>query len=248
MQSNNQKSNQYITFMQENPIQHTIQPDKQKFIKDNVTIKRTIQLLVNQKLNGRSLTENEQWKLNHIFECVKFFSETIEKEYDQLFSQTTPVPFVKRKKKTYLHWPEYQVIEKHMNILIRQITSNSCCACTSVAVVTEPSKNLNQLKWTTAIFKLFQNYTYPLIKRYLEKTKIQREINKRTKVIQRKKDELEKKYLEEKRKLEKEEHDIRMEIDPEYREKYKKKELEIFAKNYNILQIMSGMGGLAYSN
>ena len=223
-----------------------MQPNKQKLKENVTTIKNTIQLLVKHKLDGRSLTENEQWKLNHIFICIDNFSNTVEEEYDPLFNQTTPVPFIKRRKTTYLNWPEYQVIEKYMNILIHQINSNSCCIGATMESPTSLT-NRNQIKWTTALFKLFRNYTYPLQKRYLEQKEIQRKINKKMKIVNLKKAELDKKYLEEKRKLEKEEHDIRMEFDPEYRKKHKQTQLEMFVTNYNVLRIMSGMGGLAYS-
>ena len=149
---------------------------------------------------------------------------------------------VKAKKTSYIDWVEYKALLKHIN-LYRKPKSERVVV-------------LNKMRWKSALLNLFCQHTKCLRKKwrdYQEKLRIERrEYNRRLQEAE------EKRRLhnwkmnndpEYRAKIEKEEeerrieHERRMNEDPEYR----LKKMNIYATNYNVMQIMSGCAGMAYT-
>lgn len=149
---------------------------------------------------------------------------------------------VKAKKTSYIDWIEYKALLRHINLYMKPKTDR----------VVIP----NKMRWKSALLNLFCQHTKCLRKKWRdhqEKLRIERkEYNRKLQ------EEEEKRRLhrwkmnndpEYRAKIEKEEeerrieHERRMKEDPEYRLKM----MNIFATNYNVLQIMSGCARMAYT-
>ena len=159
--------------------------------------------------------------LDAIYDIYKQMFEV--ENYDEMY-------FVRAKKTSYIDWPEYFAIERHIKVRLKPKNQRNI----------QP----NKIRWKAALLNLFCQHTKCLRQKW------------RNFQIKLKEQEEQQRLMDientERRRIEHEkwkaEHEIKMKTDPVYVEEYRKQQLHNIALQHNILRIMSGCSTMAYSN
>lgn len=188
-----------------------------------------------------------------ILKNIKTFIDTIDYEYKDLFEidvitkENAEIYYlVNSRKKSYINWPEYKILERNINLYIKP---------------KKERENYNKIRWRTALLHFFCEYTKTIRQRYLkwqeDKRKEKKEWNKlnherelkrgqerRLHLFKLRTDSKYREEIEKQEALRKQEHERKMREDPVYY----REQMTNLVKNYNLLRIMSGMGGIPYVN
>lgn len=163
---------------------------------------------------------------------IDLFVDTIYDIYKPMFDVEDygEMFFVRARKTSYINWPEYLAIERHIKIRLKPKNQRNI----------QP----NKIRWKAALLNLFCQHTKCLRQKWRDfqiKLK-QKEEQRRLRYIE------EEEHRCVQREKWKAEHEIKMKTDPVYPKEYRKQELKNMAINYNALRIMSGCAGLSYTN